>query len=282
MSNRIGQATAIGGYLERVEIETDERNGSQTTYHYRGSQIECAAIALNMRALGAVRIYRAPTGDGEWTVRASFPWNQEDGGPTIDPPTDIMELDVGVAQTPWQQNKPLRNQYAALGLNEVGINYQFAIITDVSNRYLRGEISADDDNNKTKEEVAEDEITARCGAAASLSLKVFRMVAYRETTSFIEYTTSFRRSITADSPLQVKASFVGVGKIYTTAEVESAEGIPSDGWFVLPPGMLWHKSQPTVKSVAGHKTEIAYSYTGMATATGLLYEAYSAATLLDA
>jgi len=299
MSERIGVPEAIGGYLEHLEITDDARQGPSSTLTYRGSEQECAVWRSRFLLFGATRISRSPTGDGEWKVTAEFPWNQSDrgGGPTEELPTDVMELDTGISQQDWTQSPVLMGHWARIGCNAGITAVIYGIIADVVRDYQSGEIKAelDDitlDTIKTKEEVAFYRLLARLndndGTFLHFNISdmgfpwaIFRMVCFRGTTSFMEFHTTFRRTITAGSPMQVQASFQGVGKIWTTEEVAVFEGIPEMGWFTLPAGMQWHKGQPTVRKVFRQKTELNYTYTGIASASALLYEKHGSAVLLD-
>jgi hypothetical protein len=108
---------------------------------------------------------------------------------------------------------------------------------------------------------------------------LFAAVALAGIEDYISYTNVYRRTLTAASPQQVRASYEGVGKIWTTAEVQAWENIDPTGWFVLDAGKQWLKSKPQVIGIAGQKTQIVYTYTECEIAFGLVYDAYKDAVL---
>ena len=73
-----------------------------------------------------------------------------------------------------------------------------------------------------------------------------------------------RHTQTVGDSYSVKASLTNVGKVYTTAQLQSAEDLPSDVLFNLPSdtsnhtGMVygWLKMHPTVRLAARQKTQI--------------------------
>jgi hypothetical protein len=98
----------------------------------------------------------------------------------------------------------------------------------------------------------------------------------------LEYHTVYRRTLTAATPQQVRASYEGATMIWTTDEVQSFEGISPFDWFQLPSGSQWIKSPPFVTATARQKTQLVYTYTECKQATALLYDAFGSAVLLDA
>src|SRR5262249_17937803 len=63
------------------------------------------------------------------------------------------------------------------------------------------------------------------GKAQADALLFFDLGAYYGQEDFNEYTNVYRRTMTAATPDQVRASFEGFGKIWTTKEVQLAENI---------------------------------------------------------
>jgi hypothetical protein len=137
------------------------------------------------------------------------------------------------------------------------------------------------DGTLTAHNVAESVIAGDYPAQVNFLLNYFRGVAYHQVEHTMQFDTVYKRRITAASYNQVQASFVGAGKIWTTAEILAFENVPASWWFQLPSTYLWLKAPPIVNTVMQQKTEISYSYLAVVEAWGALYDAYGAATLLN-
>jgi hypothetical protein len=119
--------------------------------------------------------------------------------------------------------------------------------------------------------------------AKNIGAKLFAAVAFRKTDSFLDFNPVYKRTLTAALAQQVQASFVGYGKIWTSAEVAAFEQTPFTlGFFNLPPDLQWIKHPPVVVAVYGQKTQVTYQYQACKKATALLYDPFGAAQLLDA
>ncbi len=260
-------------------MDDQASSGIRTLYTYEGSQAECETQRILEKIKGATYLNLRPKGDGNYQLVATYPFDAEQG-PASEPPTDVHELDVSVAQPNADQCPRLRAIAAsAFGSFDAG-TAAVGVIKGISDDYLRGDHKYMMGNlrSPTKAEAA---VTAKYPDNA-VALKIFKTFAYLGTDNFIEYQLVYRRTITAATPLQVQASFVGINKIWTTAELRAYEVLPDDWWFKLPTEYLWHKSHPTVNTVGGHKTQIAYYYTAGLSWAGMLYEAHDSASLIYA
>ena len=122
--------------------------------------------------------------------------------------------------------------------------------------------------------------TVYSGTQLALMQNLFRGIAYYGVKDCEQSRTVYRRRIMAASFNQVQAGFVGVGQIWTTAEILAFENVPSSWWFQLPSTLQWFKSPPRVLTVAQQKTEIEYSYQAVFKAWSGVFTAYGSATLL--
>lgn len=310
MSDRL--TTGPGPFFVRSTSEFNPKQGWEVTEFWEGSENECRAKQAQFISLGASRVALEPKTDGNWQVRAMFSNNP--AAPDISPFVDTMELEVNaVMRAPYQSPvyRARFSDYDAPTQYSARANSTLGPVSDCARKYLSGRPAqeasllasgaANPNAGKyawvspagvtayvaTRELAIQAELDSRLGTlglsgSELLSAqRLFVNIAYRGVTGFIEYNTVFRRTVTAGSPAAVTANFTGAGKIWTTAEVISFEGIPNDGWFVLPPGSQWHKDKPRVLSVYGQKTQLTYSYTEIATASALFYQAKGSAALID-
>ncbi|MGN6552523.1 MAG: hypothetical protein ACTHLW_02160 [Verrucomicrobiota bacterium] len=261
---------APGAYFKGIEIEENTISGSTTTWLYEGSKVEVDAQRALHLAMGATRISRAPKGDGNYELRASYPYGEL--GAEAEEPQNVYELEISVAQPSVYQNPKLRSLLSDQLIGKVA---------KIAQGFEAGDYMVDADPSYPDTAAAEAAVSTATSANAT-ALKLFKLVAYRKTDSFIEYETVFRRSITAASPNQIRAGYEGVGKIWTTDEVQAFEKVVPGGWFILEPDMQWLKAKPNVVSVSNQKTQINYYYTQLKSASALLYDAYGDAVLLDA
>lgn len=265
-----------GAKLVSIESVTDTTRGNSTVYKYEGSETDCRTQRLVDIALGATHTMLSPRGDGFWTLTASYPYDT-DTGAAAETPADVHELDVDVSQPSVYTNPILRE---LLGANETALLSALKTTVEKYQSGGYGEGSAAATAAEAALQIATLEIINDL-SIANVQRRAFRNIAYRGQDSYLEYRSVYRRTLSAASPLQVQASFTGVNQIWTTAELRAFEVLPSDWWFELPVDFLWHKAMPTVHTVAGQKTQIAYSYTSLLGASALFYEPYNAAELLD-
>ena len=222
-----------------------------------------------------------------------FPFN--DGQPQGNY-VDTMELETAAIMRPVYQSPVFRSRFGAGdGTTSTRADSCCHTVADLARKFQSGrpvrnssgkyELDGTSYDTQIAAIIAEFDsrtayITGLTGTEKNYAWNLFYNVVARGVTSFLEYNSVFRRTITAGDPSAVVAVFTGAGKIWTTAEVVTFEAIPNDGWFILPTAQ-WHKDTPRVLSVYGQKTQITYCYTEIKTASGLLYEAYGAATLID-
>jgi hypothetical protein len=261
-ADRIGKQS--GPYLVRGPvIEDNGRAGVLTTYYYEGSESECRTQYAFDKLAGASRLMLAQKGDGNWTLSVSYPFGEN--GEVADPPTDTHELEVNSLQPSVWENTLLRATFTEATLAKV---QQFVRDWE-SGKY------------GTDSSAAVSDITAATGAEATVAVAWWKHVALHDIKSFSEEHWVYRRTITAATPRQITASFVGVGKIWTTGEVIAQEGLPAAWYFVLPTTSVWLRTRPRVTVVARGKTQISYQYTEAIGASSFLYDKQGSAVLSD-
>ena len=276
--NRIG--VQAGPFLQSVVENENTRTGSETDVVFKGSLTECQAQRELWRTEGAGMIELRNLGDGDYLVMARFPFNSN--GVEQYPLASIHELDENVLQESiW--NSPIL-------LSQIGVD-GVAIVRDVLRSYENGSYSdinnIDPATNRAAISKALVDLgdmldgAGIVGFAADQCLHCFKAVVSRGLENFQDYEQVYRRTLTAATPAIVQASYVGCGMIWTSAEVESFEGLDPVGWFQLEPDLQWLKSRPKVTAVAGQKTQLTYSYTSCKKASGLVYQAYGGAVLAD-
>lgn len=295
MSDRL--TTGPGPFFVSSELEFNKNQGWDNTEVWEGSEGECRSRQAYFIANGANRIRIGPKGDGNWVVRATFPYNQ--GAPEGNI-VDTKELEVNAVLQHWTRSEVYRrrfNDYIPITRFSLKAARTYGPIADCARKFTagqpaRGATGTYPFNNvqyTTREAAVEAELTLRLGQIPGLTvneradaLNLYYNVAYRGATGFLEYQQVFRRTVTAGNPQAVRANQTGAGKIWTSAEVITFEGIRGDDWFDLPPDSQWHKDKPRVLAVYGQKTQLTYSYTEIVTATALYYEAHGNAILIDA
>ena len=298
--SRIG--TGSGPFLISTDLEYDKTRGWETIEVWEGSEAEIAAKQLAVVEIGATRALKMSNGDGNYRLRASYPY--EDPDTPTETLVDTMELDTAAIARSVYQSPVFRSRFSDYANNVSAKGDMSAfIVGDLVRKYQAGQ-PKQETNGKYKyltteydsrELAIHAEFKARMDTAgiattsatygassgdAGLAWGLYVNIVSRGVTSFLEYNSVFRRTVTAATPSAVTANFEGSNKIWTTAEVISWESIPNDGWFVLPAGVQWHKDTPRVLSAFGQKTQLVYSYTQVRSATRLLYEAYNGATLI--
>lgn len=271
-----------GPEWEERKSGTSNNYTASTTYTYKGTKEECNSKRAEVKAAGCSMLSIKPAGDGDWTLTATFPGTPEDeGGPQSDPPIDQHELEVNVEQVPWCNSPVLATKFSTYNKEVVGA------VKWVVDKYKNGEFAppASDTTNTAKVLAGQalyDELQKISSGSYTVSgLKLFKAVVGRGIEYALTYNEVYRRTITAAVYSQVQAAYTGAGKIWTSAEVEAFEGIPTTEWFGLEAGTQWLKSPPHVSAVSGGKTQITYYYTGCKQASAFFYEAYGSATLLD-
>lgn len=273
MSDRI--TSVSGAVLRGPEVTETERDGAQARYIWTGTLSQCQAQRDVARATGAQTIELGLAEGGQWQLAVVYPGTGEDeGGPEADEPFDLHEIDVQVETIPVWQSKTLR-----LYLTEPDISaVKKAVEHYLSNGILYDTVTGEEIKNPTKAQYVAAMKTETTDDTDSETL-FNRVIAGTDTV--MEYREVYRRSITSASYSQVQAAYTGAGNIWTSSEVESFEGIPTSEWFGLAPSTLWLKAPPTVRAVAGGKTEIVYYYSQIIAPSKMFYTAYGSATLTD-
>jgi hypothetical protein len=292
MSDRliVSGATPI---LSGPEVTEQKTGGTDTRYTWKGSRAECIAQRDLIRGT-ANTIELRPAGDGTWELIATYAGQPEDeGGPDAELPVNLHELEISAEIVSVWQSTQLSTHFTAGALrimSTVAKLYEDGSYSSMDGQYIKdlidnGGLTLTTWNSQTTQARALLDLV-RLLTAASLSGEATDAQAFFNTVIFVgtdkayKYNPTYRRSVTSASFVQVQASFVGVGQIWTSGEVESFEGIPNGEWFGLP-STLWLKLPPRVSAAAGGKTAIEYSYQGgFDTASQFLYTAYGSATLI--
>jgi len=269
--------------LIAVRQSDNTRTGATSHVEFEGSHVECLEKQAWLTTLGPSELDLYSVGNGYWRVTATLPYGFDGQTTNFPEVPNIHELQVNVGQlNVWRSPK----------LRTLLTSKQIGIVQRVVNDYRNGEYQDNEETLETAEGLAEvdvegliedteDSVAGRTNIQAQADgVNLFRAVAYIGVEDFIEETNTYRRTITAATPEQVRATFEGQGKIWTTPEVTAYEGLAVDGWFQLPASSLWRKSRPEVVAAAGQKTQVVYTYTECATALGLIYDAHGSATLL--
>ena len=285
--NRIGLAP--GPYLHDYTLSQDTRTGAESEMVWEGSGSEILLAKQVAIAAGASSISIKPMGDGNFTMRATYPWDQNGNpaGAGAGIPS-IFELETETSQVLVWMNQKLNNIFTPPQLADL-----FKVVQNFNNGSYPNptQLTANPswrDNPSAYRFAAEADALTVGGA---YGLKLFKSIAYRGMDSSYVFNTIFKRTLTAATPNQIRASFTGAGMIWTTSEVTAFEGLDPNGWFVLPsyfetprgapPAMQWLKTMPNVAAVAHQKTQVQYSYVACRQASGFLYEPYNSAILLD-
>lgn len=255
--------TADVAILSSVD-QNEDKSGFRTSYTYTGTRQQCEQQRLLERTRGAKQLQLRPKGDGNWELVTTYPVDAEDGGNgDSEQPSETHELEVSMAQQDVWTNTKLN-----AALLEANI-YKLKALVD---RYKNG-----DPAMKTPEKAYIAVYTEiGTGAQGDLAVDYFEQIALKGVDHWIFYRQVYSKTITVATPRQVQASFEGVQKIWTTAQLLAWERLPSDWWFQLPTDTKWHKSMPRISTNIGKsaKTQINYQYIGSDEASTLLYDNY--------
>jgi hypothetical protein len=290
--------------LVSAELETTEDGGSEYVELWEGTQAEVSIKKNVVLAYGANRTRIAPKGDGAWQLRASWPFDTTQPNEGY---VDTLELEVNTS-LPSLYNSPVyrKKWFAGTGGDvdpvtnySARANATVRVVEDCTNKIKSGlprqeasgkfkylNLAGVEAEYATRELAMAAELDDRLAAIASIrdieksaAKYLYQEAAFMDVTGFIEYSSVFRRTVTAGHPSAITANYTGAGMIWTTAEIIAFEGVGAGGWFVLPPDVQWHKDEPRVTRAYGQKTQIAYSYTEITTASALLYKSFGDAVL---
>lgn len=279
---------APGVTFEHMQTDENGRTGSETTWTYGGSYAALKVQQAWCRGWGAYNMSLSRESGGTlWKLVAVFPFNEYSTEAAL--LLGTFELDVEMNQPSVYSNPILRGVYNSSGvLITAGLlpdNYIAAVARIVENfeaglysmtNVVGGSPVTDAGWSAALADVKASVPTTNNNQARALQL--FATVAAHKTTAFIEYYHVFKRTITAALPIQIQASMVGKGQIWTTQELVAFENV-SATFFQLDPTSYWLKSPPVVSTAAHQKSQVAYNYTEFKQANGLLYKAYNNAVL---
>lgn len=276
---------ATAGSVMTAIRETDNtRTGKATLATFQGSEFEMIAKRAELIALGASDVQVESVGNGWYQCHAGFGGGFDGSATDFPEAPSIHELQVSVLQTSVWRSQIVKKYLTS---RQIGIirrivsDYQ-AGLYPVSGSSDTAEVSAESDL-QTKIAATGSWASGRNETKAKAdALSLFKAVAYDGQEDFIEYLNVYRRTLNAATPDQVRATYDGAGKIWTTAEVQTWEGIDPTGFFQLDAGKQWLKARPEIVSTFGQKTQVVYSYTECQVASGMTYEAYGTATLIYA
>jgi hypothetical protein len=258
------------------KLTNNTRSGNEYTRVFTGSLAALEAQRLIYGAMGATHLELESLGDGDYQLSATLPWDVLNGS-NAEPPVNSHELDEEPETTSVYNSKILLDQLVATFGSYAGANGAMA--------YLMGAVKNFNDNTDQgpdAQEKAEDVMgTVYDGGQLTLMLNLFRGIAYHKVETCRQTKTVYNRRITAASFNAIQATFVGMGMIWTTAEVCAFENTPEQWWFQLPSSALWFKSSPKVLTVSNQKTELTYSYTSCYLAWTGTDKAYASAALLS-
>lgn len=288
-ADRIGVSTPI---LASEELETNLPSSgtgasNKATLTYEGSRAEMVSQRLTEIGKGATYTKLSSRGDGVWQLVVGYSHDSvSGGGSSVELPQDLHDLEVSM-ETVSAYNSPklyasllaafsnvTSSVSAALAMVQVAVA-QFKADTDGT---VNG--GATQSNAQVNAEAKIATLFPANATAQSLMISLFRNVALRGVETVPQFNNVYRRSITAATPMQVRASRTGEGLIWTSAEIVAFEGLPSFWWFDLPAGLQWLKVPVNVSMAAGGKTRVDYHYIGFKQASGLFFTAYNSATLL--
>ncbi len=303
-SNQTRIGVGPGPYLVGQKVETNSATGNKSTWTYEGSIAEVQSQRETDLLNGAATTEIAEKGDGNY--RLTTVWNYDlitgsGSSAIVDLPANVHDLQASMETVSvYNSVQFYQSLLAAFGGSDSSAkNAQAAVHAAVD--YFNGHTDPmiDPSSNRPVRLILSEMIitggtyTDPLGTtftdngcypsnatAQALMLSLFRNIALMGIETVPEWNSIYRRSITAASPLQVQASRVGEGQIWTSAEVAAFENLPAFWWFTLPSVLQWMKSPVEVNMVAGGKTRIDYHYIGFKQASGLFYTAYGAATLL--
>ena len=279
MSDHLLAAGSVQPVLFGPSVEENMRSGFESTYKFEGTYQDCFNKRIQLRANGLIShmVFEPIGNSGVYRITASSPYDEF--GQTPGPVPSINELEVEVSQIDLAFSQKLNSLLSAKTIAAV------ILITD---DFKVGKYANYDGSGHMTDAGWSAAITAVDAAATansdstSTAEKLFTNIVGRGLQSALEYHTVYTRTLTAATPNQVRASYVGAKMIWTTQEVQDFEGISPFDWFQLPANAQFLKSPPKVTASARQKTQLFYSYTECKQATALLYDAYGTAVLLDA
>ena len=289
--DRVATAAGTGALLEKIAQNDNSRTGPETVLEYIGSQNECNLVLNQLKAQFPISDTSIKAmGDGPWRLMCKLPISFNGISSQLTQIPSIYELEVTAIQTPIYNSPKLRTL-----LTPEMIGCVSKVVNDFRAGLYGTKYSSVTGHNETALFWASADIvlaidtafTYGTGAPAGRTMaqceqdggSLFDAVALIGVEYYFEDYNVFRRTLTNATPFQTLASYTGAGAIWTTPEVQAFENINPNGWFYLNPTSQWRKSRPQVTASSGQKTQIVYSYTECSMALGLVYNAFSSATM---
>jgi len=292
MSDRIQSPAQSGATITGPFISESLNDGAENRYKAVGTRAQCEVQRQIWRALRASRLELEPNGDGQWQLNASFAGLPSDeGGAEAEVPTNLHELETRAETGDYKSSRILMLEAKPRRIATRAFEFYKKDGYADGSDYIRQQDAATTDawrlidpQGRAELDIARQLVREGVSDQAVIqgAKDLFNRLLDGGGELIYKFSSVYRRTITAASSSQVRAAYTGVGKIWTSDEVESFEGIPTSEWFGLP-STYWLKLPPRVTAAAGGKTDIEYTYQGgFFLASAFFYEAYGSATLLDA
>lgn len=199
-----------------------------------------------------------------WKLLATFSEDPAGGGDpgTEDNVSNTYELEDNQLQLPSCQSAYMATMVGGVDIVEA--------VKGVFDQYAASKLSYD------AAIVQINAATTTCTTAQQANALLFFADLVKGIDSYFEFHTVFRRTATVVNRLQLQAAFVGIKKVWTTAQVEFHEGIgiDTDIYFSMP-SYKWLKIPPRVSAAANQRTQISYEYWGADEWNDLLYETFT-------
>jgi hypothetical protein len=248
----------------------DETRGREVTATYEGPETDLKTQELIEIEAGATSTQLNQVEDSpDWRLVATYPFDPEKGVEE-EAPVNTYELLSNELQQPTSQNAVLIGLVEAAG----GADTDILETHDIYERYSRGEVTYSDAKNAI--DTLADGDTTLYGILSDYFHDLMRGV-----DQYFNHHYVLRRTITVVHPDQVKASFTGIGKVWTGIQVRNFENlneVEASLNFNLPVGYSWLKKAPNVVSASNKRTEIVYEYWGADEWDEKYYEAWDGNT----
>ena len=262
-----------GPYQTGFELTENTRTGSVSRYTAEGSEQEIRNLRNIVRAGGASEIDFRPSGAGGYIL--TYQYSTGENGQELIPRPSQYELDVEVSEVSIYLGIKLKT---FLTDDQIAIVQQ--VVEDFNGRQFNRATAVTEAHNAIKAGFDPSSLgTPALLLAEQYGYALFDTIALRGNDSVKQYHSVFRRTLTTATPNDVRASFFGAGKIWTTPEMQAYENINPTGFFQLDPKSIWEKSPPQVVSVANQKVQVVYHYTESLFASGFNYDAVGQAVL---
>ena len=249
-------------------LENNTHSGNGYTRVFTGSLNLIRAQRAIELAAGASMVKAESTGDGNYKLTAHYPYDVINGS-NAERPINQHELEVGMEGVDiYASDVMFASLVAVLGTSGgtySAVNAAKTVLENIVSGFKSQNANATDPAGVLSTMTAyEAKISSAYASGPSgilpLMLNLFRGIAYHGVSNASQFSTIYRRRITAANYLQVSAAFTGVGQIWSSQDVANFESVPSLWFFSLPSNYIWFKCGPRVLTVAGQKTEVSYEY----------------------